>query len=150
LHEAPAYETISYIWGNDPVIHAVQVNGLTFYLKSNLYYALRDIRSSDHGLLLLVDAMCIDQAHEVEKYTQISIMGNIYRQAARTIVWLGERDSKTHLAFEFVKETLQPEFSQGEIWLLKHKITALRSLLDNTSFTRRWVIQEIALSKESI
>jgi Heterokaryon incompatibility protein (HET) len=43
---------------------------------------------------LWIDAICIDQTNEIEKASQIPLMGNIYSNAELVIVWLGENSGE--------------------------------------------------------
>src|SRR6201999_2476979 len=43
----------------------------------------------DPGNCLWVDYLCINQPNVAEKNHQVALMGQIYREASRVIVWLG-------------------------------------------------------------
>jgi hypothetical protein len=148
LDEAPQYDALSYCWGTDPAIHPVQIDNKTLYVRSNLYQALRHIRTSEQGRFVWIDALCINQDDVAERNTQVAKMADIFRNVERVIAWLGAETAYTKVAFDFIQEALQPGFLQGETWLLEHKMAAFRSLLKNDLFSRVWVVQEIALAKE--
>lgn len=89
------YDALSYVWGDASVTTPIQVNGDTLMITTNLRAALLNLRKSDQPYTLWVDAVCIDQGKvsagkTSERNHQVSIMGDIYRNAARTVVWFGE------------------------------------------------------------
>ncbi|KAK4950100.1 hypothetical protein LTR10_011077 [Elasticomyces elasticus] len=61
--------------------------------------ALRGLRSRWRKETLWVDALGINQSDDKERASQVSCMGEVYKLAARTFVWLGcsiEPDSAVH------------------------------------------------------
>lgn len=89
------YEAVSYCWG--PPVNGwqiydekVQLSGIEETIKGNLADALRRFRHPDRERRLWVDALCINQADNVERTQQVAMMAKVYSKAARTLVWLGE------------------------------------------------------------
>jgi Heterokaryon incompatibility protein (HET) len=74
------------------------VDGGEFQATTNLESALRHLRS-DRTKVLWVDAVCINQRNIDEKNSQVRRMGEIFAKASNVIVWLGEADKTTALAF---------------------------------------------------
>ena len=74
------------------------MDGIPFSVTANLATALRAFRPSfggDLDFLLWVDAVCINQGDKLEREAQVELMGRIYRQTQKVLVWLGpgeERD----------------------------------------------------------
>ncbi|RFN45631.1 hypothetical protein FIE12Z_10133 [Fusarium flagelliforme] len=64
---------------------------VTTNLASALKYAPRHLKQSKHaaGERLWVDAICINQADDAEKSSQVVMMGRIYSQSGIVICWLG-------------------------------------------------------------
>jgi hypothetical protein len=60
------------------------LNGTT-----NLFSALVRLRKQDVPRTFWVDAICINQGDDAEKTHQLALMGRIYKEAARAVVWLG-------------------------------------------------------------
>lgn len=54
-----------------------------------------------------IDELCIDQENIEERNQQVSLMGEIYSKASLVLGWLGEQDSRTHIAFEMVRQLEQ-------------------------------------------
>lgn len=59
-------------------------------IGGELFVALKALREPTNDRLIWVDALCINQANYDERSQQVQLMGSIYEQAARVIVWLGE------------------------------------------------------------
>lgn len=85
------YDALSYTWGNNSKHKSISLNKVThFSVTDNLYAALRRLRWTDRPRTLWIDALCIDQENMDERSQQVQLMGTIYRQAKRVIVWLGD------------------------------------------------------------
>lgn len=90
------YQALSYVWGNpEPDSNAIVLdeNGhkLGYIpLTKNLQTALCDLRQTGEitSKIFWIDQICIDQEGE-EKNHQVALMGDIYRNAARVITYLG-------------------------------------------------------------
>jgi len=54
--------------------------------------------------LLWIDAICINQENSLEKGHQIKLMGQIYKNASRVLVWLGTGDQDSELAFNSLEQ----------------------------------------------
>lgn len=106
--EETAYDALSYRWGDiaDPEI--IHCNGVSFKVQRSLFQALSRIWSKDPGLSIWVDAVCINQNNYAELSSQVQIMGTIYQRADRVIIWLGEADEFTDLAWRALLEASAP------------------------------------------
>ena len=67
MSSSPAYEALSYTWGDANVTKPIQVNGRTFQATVNLEAALRYLRRPEKTRILWVDAVCIDQNNIQER-----------------------------------------------------------------------------------
>ncbi|KAI9743232.1 MAG: hypothetical protein M1818_003078 [Claussenomyces sp. TS43310] len=161
------YEALSYTWGTDDTVNEIKIfnrkqlgrqnNGAhkklwaKFYVKSNLHAALRHLRLPDKKVVLWADALCINQANQTERSTQVIKMIDIYSRATNVLVWLGTNSIKSKMALEFIPtmlggDTLDDLLEDDEncdCWL------ALADLMRNEWFSRRWVVQELAMAKEA-
>ncbi|KAE9379992.1 HET-domain-containing protein, partial [Stipitochalara longipes BDJ] len=93
------YEAISYCWSQgigdaieDTWDFHVKCGEDTFMVPRNLGRALRRLRYQDKQRRLWMDSVCIDQQSVEEKNVQVAMMGRIFAQARRVVVWLGEQD----------------------------------------------------------
>lgn len=100
---------------------------------------------------LWVDALCIDQDNEEEKNQQVAKMGRIYSRAERVCIWLGEGNVSCENAMDFIDEiitlssfdTLVGDETSASKW------NSLVDLMHCRWFSRRWVVQELALASDA-
>ncbi|KAH7333338.1 heterokaryon incompatibility protein-domain-containing protein [Rhexocercosporidium sp. MPI-PUGE-AT-0058] len=170
------YEALSYYWGQDdddvPITIMVykptrarpsifDITQKTFWIRPNLHAALVELRSTKKPVHLWVDALCINQKDDVEKAAQVSRMNEIYSEASNICIWLGvgEMDPETSQVnpdgtkstFEFIRDMLSlkrldrliTDPTSAGRWL------AFVELMRNRWFSRRWVVQELALAKQA-
>lgn len=97
LSHRPNYEALSYCWGDPEPSCAVLIEGQLVYIPKNLHNALRDLRLQTGVRVIWADGLSIDQSNNIEKAQQILLMRQIYCQASKVLVFLGE--------FEDTRET---------------------------------------------
>lgn len=169
------YHALSYCWGDpaedankelfihtDTSVHEGQRDMTTshelskFHIRSNLYSALKQFRRTNKDINLWVDAVCINQEDETkrEKTAQVARMNRVYSQADSVLVWLGEGSSKsdTKETFQFLEDILNLDKLDDLITDKKNRRRweLLLLLLRNQWFSRRWIIQELALAREAV
>jgi hypothetical protein len=88
------YEALSYVWGSPTGDRAIRCEGGVLLVTENCEAALRNLRYAHGPRRLWIDSVCIDQTSDEEKSQQVPLMGDIYRLARRTVVWLGEGDER--------------------------------------------------------
>lgn len=66
--EGVPYEALSYVWGNKKSTDKILVDGYPFTVTENLFEALSNLRQFGRDRLLWIDAICIDQSHDVVSY----------------------------------------------------------------------------------
>jgi hypothetical protein len=151
------YNTLSYTWGDPTNTRIIYVNDQEFAVTINLEAALRVLRNkyaSEPRLHLWVDAICINQNDTDERNLQVKRMGEIYSQAFRVDVWLGE----------FSDETLPDRLRATAALIEKHGASEqIHSVLEHPGIRshppyrevfkqpylkRLWVIQEILLGSD--
>ncbi|PKS08414.1 hypothetical protein jhhlp_005125 [Lomentospora prolificans] len=98
------YEALSYAWGDDSVTTTLECAGHKFNITPNLRDALIDLRYSDFERVLWVDAVCIDQTDNVEKQHQIRLMGSIYAEARRVLIYLGKAEDSVSQAMAQIRK----------------------------------------------
>jgi len=87
------FEALSYVWGEQifpNIIVEVKTTSL-IYITDSLSDALQELRYENKERFLWIDQICINQPNTKEKASQVSKMDQIYRNATRTIVWLGKK-----------------------------------------------------------
>ena len=95
--DKPLYLGLSYTWGDGAQSDSLSINGgqvlVTANLKAGLEQWARTIVLGAQGFKdkpgFWADALCINQADDKEKSSQIQLMSDIYRSAWATVVWLG-------------------------------------------------------------
>ena len=94
LEAQSVYEALSYVWGDEndkPTIQiGTQHEDRQLCITKNLAAALRRLRYPSSLRVLWIDSICINQNDIEEKNLQVPLMGEIYRQASRVLVWLGD------------------------------------------------------------
>lgn len=165
------YEALSYYWGTEGDNHEIrirtvaksepglkglrkltkQVRPQKYYIRPRLLGALTQLRDRDDDICLWVDALCINQEDEVEKTQQVQKMARIYSTALRVIIWLGAGNEKCEEGLDFVKEILDLKNFDAKVKDEKSppKWAALVELMGQDWFSRRWVIQELALARDA-
>jgi hypothetical protein len=166
-YQSYPYIALSYFWGIDDPIHPVEMfddtgvrestaagqlpTGRKFYIRKNLDAALRQFKHPRRDICVWVDALCINQSDVIEKKAQVSRMHEVYSEAQEVVVWLGEGNEETRKTFELLRSILNlekldkliKEKIKPEQWMLIVKLMKL------SWFSRRWVIQELALARQA-
>ncbi|TLD31082.1 hypothetical protein PspLS_02411 [Pyricularia sp. CBS 133598] len=124
----------------------------TCRVKLNLFNALRQIRDKNHEVLLWVDALCINQMDNAEKDKQVGRMWEVYSKADHVLIWLGSADARTDRAMEFIPTIVKKHYIKENLICREyaHHWADLLHLMRSTWFSRRWVIQELALARNVV
>lgn len=170
LCDNPGYEALSYCWGDTANTIRIYIGKEYIDVTRNLHDALVKLRDKGDPRTLWIDTICINQYNVLERSQQVGIMGQIYKQAKKTLVWLGLETANTARAFELIPYLLAifEEAFQGkprpvrlDLRILSHP-SILRvyeqvrlfepfiQLEQRPYFLRIWIIQEIALSSNSV
>lgn len=98
----PEYYALSYTWGApasalDDATQGrfgkrqdSQCSGRSLPIGRNIYEALLHLAETYPGAYFWADAICINQGDVKEREGQVAQMGDIYANAAKVIVWLGD------------------------------------------------------------
>ncbi len=78
LNQHPNYVALSYCWGYQNNRGTISINEQKISVTRSLATALKYMRRNDEELILWNDATCINQNDEIEKGSQIMLMGQIY------------------------------------------------------------------------
>ena len=173
LENAPSYEALSYAWGANERPRRICCNGGGMDVTENLYQALRMIQSVDnarghpfHPKYLWIDALCINQADNNERASQVRAMHQIYATASNVIVWLGKfDDSPESLSILPILEERVKNFSHliDDSTLSRKSLKrsfkvkmsprhhsdhyAIQKFFNLPWFRRAWVLQEVTVAK---
>ena len=173
------YAALSYCWGDAAITKDIFVNSIETPVTSNLADALHHLRRLGVSTIW-VDALCINQKDKLEKGLQIRNMHHIFSKASITYSWLGreEDDNSTTAAIAFLTSLLNSHndttlaqtphmcqqrgrYYEDELQTLTQDgdcrrcttetgFRALQRLLQRQYWKRRWIIQEISVSRQPI
>lgn len=90
LSSEPTYDAISYRWGDALDQTQICVDGRPISVTSTVSQILHRLRLSDQKRPVWIDQLCINQADQDEKISQIRLMGQIYSRCRLGVVWLNE------------------------------------------------------------
>ncbi|KAI0398223.1 heterokaryon incompatibility protein-domain-containing protein [Xylariaceae sp. FL0594] len=150
------YDTLSWCWGSrtesSQEIHIIHSDEMfSFPVSSNLYAALIELRRIGVRRIW-IDYICIDQNNHEEKNNQVPMMARIYGHSRRVYVWLGPAADNSDVARDFIETRVLnlPHLDQLiEDTEANEKWRALGELIKRPWFSRRWIIQEIALAQDA-
>jgi hypothetical protein len=154
--ETMDFEALSYVWGDRTQTSEIIIDTYTKLVSTNLEKALRSLRRNAKRRLW-VDALCINQNDDDERSSQVRIMADIYRDAKRVLVWLGESGRDYEKAIKWMKKNLHPGFtieSKGKQSGSKSKGESQQVEIDkgmeklraDPYWHRMWTCQEFALA----
>ncbi|KAK3364667.1 heterokaryon incompatibility protein-domain-containing protein [Lasiosphaeria hispida] len=150
------YEALSWCWGTDPPDYAllIKYNDKTFKMRvrKQLGLALKYLRRPNKIRTLWIDAICINQADHNERNHQVQMMSRIYTRASEVCIWLGEDNDESKTAIDFIHEEIRVLNNFDKLCSDKkytEKWRALMILMQREWFSRRWVVQEIALASKA-
>lgn len=167
-----SYEAVSYTWADDRTGDAeydsdndeepyIRLQGHYFPVARNLFAALRQLRLATEERVFWVDAICINQSDLVERSEQVSIMKAIYVGATRVVSWVGEEYGNSRAAFKLfhslpehggMERWYQAVYGVGEDLSADPEATAIIEavlcLFSRRYWSRVWVLQELAFSKD--
>jgi hypothetical protein len=153
------YDAVSYVWGSDVRDQIIVCNGRQLALTTNLFRVLQRVRRPNAPRSIWADLICINQEDLDEKGHQVAIMGKIYRHANRVLIHMGGDDKghgpHVHSLLDTVCTTIEqvlkiiprdwnafPYPNQEDPILNDPRWDSLRLLLEETWFTRGWVVRE--------
>ena len=177
---AQTYDALSYVWGDpDQPRRCISVNGCHLEIYESLYGILSNLRpgpgsAAPSSIVLWADAICINQTDMAERNAQVPIMDSIYRNARRTVIWLGPETKDTkdifamlqHLAQDSKTASIDPALNEQETLPLtlmqfndaprvqsstielyaENDKTKVWPVLGSAWWYRSWTLQEILLS----
>ena len=151
------YTAFSYTWSGPIGERTIQIGQAPLKITKNLAAALRHFRGPVRPKKIWVDAICINQSDDEEKGFQVALMGDIYRNASRTWIWLGEESDDSDTAIEYIvsfRDLLSvPKLNYLKIHHPNPREVPWRAifhLLERPWWRRIWVVQEVLKSPRSI
>lgn len=180
LDESPDYEALSYTWGGPAPNPGrfIILNSQRFPVFENLFAALVRLRHASRTRTIWIDAVCINQSETQEaveeREQQILLMGRIYEQAQKVVIWLGNTGIGEDIAMQSLANPSGNFSLYTKIWKTERKfglgkglknrmsqglsgerdgmalqVVELAQLLDRKGWRRVWIIQEAVLAKKA-
>jgi hypothetical protein len=163
----PFYQALSYTWGTSPETKPLTLDGQSIQIRTNLWWALWNLRLGGKSRLLWVDSLCIDQFNVMERNHQVGLMSQIYSHASEVLVWLGleSEDSDcamTVLRYIYLRATPWQDLDANQHTFVRHmnltrksilgrldaaERTALYKLCTREYWRRMWILQEVSLAR---
>jgi hypothetical protein len=130
-------------------------NGTTINITKNLAEVLPHLCFSQNPRRIWIDALCINQGNLTEREQQVAIMQDIFRQASKTLLWLGTYESPNDLAqlivttvlWQFQKRAINKQyFLPLELDMKQVELhgPGMMDMLRSPLFSRIRIVQEIA------
>ena len=162
--DPPPYDAISYCWGTSGATVSLRCNGGALAGTPELVETLEHLHRHRPAPARppWIDGVCIDQRDAAGKAAQVPRMADVYRGAARVLVWLGPAaDASDHALarlpavarpladIEWNEYTMDVPLSEAAVagdafW------RGLRGVLRRAWFERLWTIQEAALGGDDV
>ncbi|KAH6866633.1 heterokaryon incompatibility protein-domain-containing protein, partial [Alternaria rosae] len=157
VDEKPAYEALSYCWGDLNDQRQILCNGTTHLVTASLYDALVRLRMTNEVRIVWADALCIAQSDDEEKSSQVRRMDLIYLRAKRVVVWLGHVEDEHASNIRRLFESLELVDGNPEDYDSNWRVAgaafgaslpwhSLQVFFSNPWFRRMWCIQEFRLA----
>lgn len=154
------FATLSYVWGTEEDSTPVIINGVRIKVRPNLGAALQSLRETSGRFTgrfrLWVDSLCINQADDVERAQQVSMMRDIYGMAWGVIAWIGSATDTSFKGLQLLRTlsahadatkaaNLLMELEREPEKLGRGSWQAMHELALRPFWTRLWIIQELVL-----
>ncbi|TGJ86240.1 hypothetical protein E0Z10_g2548 [Xylaria hypoxylon] len=154
------FEAFSYVWGTNPVLTKICIDGNDVLVTSSLAAALRRARLPDTTRVIWVDQLSINQLDVQEMANQVPLMSHIYTKTTQCLIWLGEMKpdislSDAQSALDLIRHLSDPDKNEiSDPSLRKNLHGSVRALdsinmSENEWWTRTWTLQESVLPSKA-
>ena len=167
------YSTVSYAWGKLNEYSPIVINERDCLMVTNSLFTALCRLGSEGTWDCWVDQICIDQYNLAERSQQVQMIGEIFRKATMTFVWLGITDESSQSAFDLIQilalckltltEALDIQKKENQSRLKdflssqglgsereESRWAAIYKVSEMPWFSRLWTFQEIATSKNVV
>lgn len=164
FEDRPEYETVSYAWGGEDgdstLCRPVYVGAFwdVILVTDNCSALLHYLRPRKGCRVVWLDAICINQADNVEKSAQISRMGDIYANGERVVVYFGQdliqppRGRLFRPRVECQSQDTSDKVRTAEFFTTcaENAGVSQNQLLERRYLARIWIVQELVLSRKAL
>jgi hypothetical protein len=147
LSSHPPFLALSYTWGDPTGSKAeIMLTGVPVKVQKNLHDALQALRLPDASFYLWADAICINQADDAEKSSQVQQMRDIYASAVQVKAWLGPYTGNSDMPEYDWDDPRRPIFTIAR----RRKFWPVLAGPSQAYWSRVWVMQELVVVAKSI
>jgi hypothetical protein len=152
------YIALSYMWGSHDKLDVIHMNDYDQLVRHNLKKALEALQKTEYvkaGCKIWCDALCIDQESIPERNREVKRMGDIYRNALRVALWLGDAANGSDEVIDFINGVYEARtngieaVSQYIRCVFAAQGIALwdrmSKFITRPYFFRLWIIQEMVM-----
>ena len=138
------YTALSYTWDSQSPSREVNCDGGSLLITPNCEEAIRQLRSAREIQVLWIDGICIDQTPQAveERNIQVALMGEIYKSAARVVVWLGSGNERVERALQQVMDiamiTRSAPRDLAHRKMVQEKLRAYTRNLSDSKYSESW------------
>lgn len=144
LCNSPAYDALSYAWGDSSDTTLISLSGRKHAVTRNLETALRHLREIHGQQVYWIDAISINQCDNTEKSEQVSMMGEVFSCAQVVKIWVGESTAGSDMLMTALDSDELERVSRATYDHWEHEFAVFET---RAWFTRLWVLQEIVLAQ---
>jgi hypothetical protein len=105
IEQDGTFIALSYTWGDKHDEDEIHIGSSRIVVRRNLKKALQALRETEEvrdGCKVWADALCINQDDVQEKNREVRRMGEIYKKCWKIAMWLGEADTESDEAIDFI------------------------------------------------
>ncbi len=122
--EDSSYTSVSYVWGDpakteDIIVEQEGDNAPSFFkVNKNLYAILKAYAPGLRPITCTfwIDAICINQADDMEKSHQVRLMTDIYSRASSVWAWLGSEETRLFQFYFFNVLQVWEKRTKSAVW----------------------------------
>lgn len=155
----PVYFALSYCWGAETATYPFTCDEQNLPVRANLLAALKYLVDVIGDSPIWIDAICINQSDEEEKFGQLRMMPLIYGNAAKVWIWLGPETEDTVCAAENMRQVVA-DFKKVRSTKCRNAsaiampgaacIRGIGDILTRPWWSRLWVLQEAGLARAAV
>lgn len=155
LDQCPPYAALSYSWGSPDERGRISLGSSEVSVGRNLFTFLLRVSRNGYNSVFWIDALCINQEDVPERNHQVGMMKDIYCNAYRVVIWLGEASPRDYAAMLLVKQAHR-EASKNVERVSRRRDTTMPgkeivlSLYEHEYWTRVWIVQEVMYAKNLV
>lgn len=141
------YTALSYTWGDATRLDQTReiiIDDQPFVVRRNLYWFFDVATGKNANGLYFIDAICINQSDNTERFSQVREIAQVYRNADQVVAWLGM--PKSLGKFEHLRSLRRIQFKSCAEWTAG-EWEGFRYLSYHSYWTRVWVVQEVLLAR---